>query len=213
VDKQNLKYYSESEERLNVLTHGLGLILSVVALILLAFKAQNFEVSSHVISFVIFGVSMILLYAASTFYHASQKPERRLKLKIADHIAIYFLIAGTYTPFTLVTLEGDLGWTIFGVTWGVAFLGMIFKLFFTGKFSKISTLSYVVMGWMIVFIIGPLADALPTDGLYWLIGGGIFYTVGAILYSLPKLKYNHAIFHVFVLLGSFSHFMTVYFYV
>ena len=167
----------------------------------------------HIVSFSIFGASLIILYAASTFYHNAKKPELRNRLKIIDHAAIYVLIAGSYTPFTLVTLQGTIGWVIFGTSWGLALTGIILKLFFTGKYNLISTLMYVFMGWVIVFAIKPLINNLPLEGLFWLFAGGMAYTIGAILYSIKKIKFNHAIFHVFVLMGSFSHFVSVFFYV
>ena len=213
MDKKHLTYYPKTEEKLNVITHALGLVLSIIALVFLVVRAGTLGSARHIVSFTIFGASLILLYSASTFYHYVQKPDLRRKLNILDHASIYVLIAGTYTPFTLVTLKGWLGWTIFGITWGIALIGIFFKLFYTGRFDKISTIAYVVMGWIIILAIKPLIENLPINGLYWLLSGGIFYTVGAILYSIPKIKYNHAIFHVFVLLGSFSHFMAVYFYV
>lgn len=213
MDKKHLTYYNSIEEKLNVITHGIGLVLSIVALVLLILHANEMGTSRHIVSFTIFGSSLILLYSASTFYHYSQKPRIRRKLNILDHASIYVLIAGTYTPFTLVTLKGPLGWTIFGITWGIALIGVLLKLFYTGKYDKISTIAYVAMGWIIIFAVKPLIANLPLNGLYWLLAGGIFYTIGAILYSIKKIKYNHAIFHVFVLLGSFSHFMAIYFYV
>jgi len=213
LKEENLTYYSAREEKLNVLTHGLGLILSIMALVLLMLHAHKKGTVTHIVSFSIFGASLILLYAASTCYHYFQHPHIRRKLNILDHSSIYILIAGTYTPFTLITLKGTLGWTIFGIAWGIALVGVFLKLFYTGRFEKASTITYVVMGWIIIFAIEPLIASLPINGLYWLLIGGVFYTIGAILYSISKLKYNHAIFHVFVLFGSFSHFMAVYFYV
>ena len=213
MDKKNLTYYNSTEEKLNVLTHGIGLLLSVVALVLLILHANEMGTTRHIVSFSIFGASLILLYSASTFYHYFQNPDIRRKLNILDHASIYVLIAGTYTPFTLITLKGTLGWTIFGVTWGIALIGVFLKLFYTGRFDKISTIAYVAMVWIIIFAVNPLIENLPVNGLYWLLAGGIFYTIGAILYSIKKIKFNHVIFHLFVLLGSFSHFMSVYFYV
>lgn len=210
---KNLTYYSKGEERLNVISHGLGLILSVVALVLLIVYSTREGQTTHIVSFSIYGASLILLYSASTFYHYVQSPKWRKKLNILDHAAIYILIAGTYTPFCLVALKGWIGYTIFGVAWGLAIVGVVFKLFFTGRFDKLSTATYVLMGWLIVFAMKPLIESLPDEGLYWLFLGGLFYTVGAILYSIKAIKYNHAIFHIFVLLGSFSHFMAVFFYV
>ncbi|PLX50213.1 MAG: hemolysin D, partial [Desulfobacteraceae bacterium] len=132
---------------------------------------------------------------------------------IIDHASIYVLIAGTYTPFTLVVLDGTIGWVIFGISWGLALTGIILKLFFTGKYNLISTIMYVLMGWVIIFAIKPLIKNLPLEGLLWLVTGGISYTIGATLYSIKKIELNHAIFHMFVLMGSFCHFMSVFFYV
>ena len=213
MKNKHLTYYPSTEEKINILTHGLGLLLSIAALVLLIIHANAHGTARHIVSFTIFGASMILLYSASTLYHYSQKPDIRRKLNILDHASIYVLIAGTYTPFTLITLKGWLGWTIFGITWGIAIIGVFFKLFYTGRFDKISTIAYVAMGWIIIFAVKPLIENLPLNGLYWLLAGGIFYTIGAVLYSVKKIKFNHAIFHVFVLLGSFSHFMAIYFYV
>ncbi|SFS41260.1 PAQR family membrane homeostasis protein TrhA [Lutibacter maritimus] len=212
----NLKrttYYDPKEEKLNVLSHGIGLILSVVALVLLVVFASLEGGLWHIVSFSIYGASLIVLYAASTLYHYVQSPKLRYRLNIFDHASIYILIAGTYTPFTLVVLDGWVGWTIFGVSWGLALIGVILKLFFIGRFDKISTIAYVLMGWLIVFAIKPLVHNLPIEGLLWLLAGGVFYTIGAVLYSIKRIKYNHAIFHIFVLLGSFSHFIAVFFYV
>ena len=213
TEEKRIKTYSDQEERLNIITHGIGLVLSIVALFLLVIKASNYDDATAITSFATYGLSMVILYAASTFYHASKTPELRYKLNIFDHASIYVLIAGTYTPFALVTLSGWVGWTIFGVSWGLALIGIILKLFYTGKYDKISTIAYVLMGWLIVFAIKPLMANLSYEGLSWLFAGGIFYTVGAILYSMNKMKYNHAIFHIFVLLGSFSHFMAVYYHI
>ena len=213
MKNKHITYYDLSEEKINILTHAIGLLLSIAALVLLIIHASSNGSARHIVSFTIFGASMILLYSASTLYHYSQTPNLRRKLNILDHASIYVLIAGTYTPFTLVTLKGALGWTIFGITWGIALIGIFLKLFYTGKYDKISTIAYVAMGWIIIFAVKPLIENLPLNGLYWLLAGGIFYTIGAVLYSIKKVKFNHAIFHIFVLLGSFSHFMAIYFYV
>ena len=213
MDRKNVKYYDKEEEKLNVLCHGIGLVLSVVALVLLVVFASLEGSPWHIVSFSIYGASLIVLYSASTLYHYVQSPKLRYRLNIFGHASIYVLIAGTYTPFTLVVLDGWVGWTIFGVSWGLALIGVILKLFFIGKYDRISTIAYVLMGWLIVFAIKPLVNNLPLEGLLWLLAGGIFYTVGAVLYSIKSIKYNHAFFHIFVLLGSFSHFMAVFFYV
>ncbi len=210
---EGIKYYSPIEEKINIISHAIGFILSIVALVLLVTHANLHGDVWHIVSFSIFGASLIILYAASTFYHSAKKSELRNRLKIIDHASIYVLIAGTYTPFTLVTLNGTIGWVIFGTSWGLALTGIILKLFFTGKYNLISTIMYVLMGWVIVFAIKPLINNLPLEGLLWLFAGGISYTIGAILYSIKKIKFNHAIFHTFVLMGSLCHFMSVFFYV
>ena len=212
-DIEGIKTYSTLEESINIISHAIGLILSIVALVLLVRHANLHGNAWHVVSFAIFGLSLISLYAASTFYHSAKKPDLRCRLRIVDHATIYILIAGTYTPFALVTLNGPSGWTLFGVSWGMAITGIILKLFHTGKYNLISTLMYVFMGWIIVFAIKPLINNLSSDGLFWLVAGGMAYTTGAILYSIKKIKLNHAIFHLFVLVGSFCHFVAIYFYI
>ena len=212
-DIEGIKYYSPIEEKINIISHAIGFILSIVALVLLVTHATQHGDVWHIVSFSIFGASLIILYAASTFYHSAKKSELRNRLNIIDHASIYVLIAGTYTPFTLVTLKGAIGWVIFGISWGLALTGIILKLFFTGKYNLMSTIMYVLMGWVIVFAIKPLSNNLPLAGLLWLVAGGISYTIGAILYGIKKIKFNHAIFHLFVLMGSFCHFISVFFYV
>ncbi len=205
--------YDPKEERINVWSHFIGLLLSVVALTVLVVKSSSLGNAWHIVSYSIYGASMILLYLASTLYHNAKKPKIRARLNVFDHAAIYVLIAGTYTPYTLVTLNGVSGWVLFGVVWGAALVGIIFKLFYFGKYDRLSTIMYVVMGWMAVFAIKPLLENLSMQGLVWLALGGVFYTLGAIFYSREKLAYNHAIFHIFVLLGSISHFISIFFYV
>jgi len=212
-DKIEIKFYSPLEEKTNVISHAIGLGLSVIALVLLFTRAIRQGDIWHVVSFSFFGVSLCVLYAASTFYHNAKKPELRSKLRVFDHASIYVLIAGTYTPYTLVTLNGLTGWVIFGISWGLAITGIILKIFFTGKYNFISTLMYVFMGWIIIFAIKPLANRLSSDGIFWLTAGGISYTLGAVIYSIKKIIFNHAIFHIFVLLGSGCHFLSVFLYV
>jgi hemolysin III len=212
-DLETVAPYSPQEERFNIASHALGLVLSVAALPLLVVRASLHGNAWHIVSFSIFGASLVILYTASTLYHSSKKPKLRKRLNIFDHAAIYVLIAGTYTPFTIVTLNGTIGWVIFGISWGLALTGIILKLFFTGKYNTLSTTMYVLMGWVIVFAIKPLINNLSHEGLMWLFAGGASYSAGAILYSMKRINYNHAIFHLFVLIGSFCHFMAVYFYV
>lgn len=211
--KTNIQFYSPTEEKLNIWSHAFGIFLSIIALVLLIIKAVQQDNIWMMISFPIFGVSLILLYLASTLYHASKEPQKRFKLKVFDHAAIYVLIAGSYTPFTLVSLNGERGWLIFSMVWVMAFTGIILKLFFTGRFKVVSTAMYVLMGWLIVFYFQDLTASLHEKGVFYLILGGVLYTIGAILYSIKKIKFNHAIFHFFVLAGSFCHFLSIYLYV
>ena len=207
------KAYDPKEEFWNVLTHGFGLVLSFAALSLLVVFSSLYQSVWHIVSYSIYGASLVILYGASTSYHAAKRPKLKLRLNVFDHAAIYVLIAGTYTPFTLVTLRGAWGWSLFGVIWGLAIIGIVFKLFYTGRFDKLSTTIYVLMGWLVLIAVYPLVVNLSVSGLIWLLAGGLFYTTGAIFYLKNSMPYNHAIFHVFVLLGSISHFIAVFFYV
>ncbi len=207
------KVYPANEEKFNVLSHALGFLLSVIALFILIYAAATRGNVWHIVSFSIYGLSMIMLYAASTFFHNCKNAKLRYRLNIFDHSSIYILIAGTYTPFALVTLNGTIGWVIFGIIWGLAITGVILKLFFIGRYRILSTAMYIFMGWIIVFAIKPLVDNLETGGLIWLFAGGVSYTMGAVFYSINRMKFNHAIFHVFVLLGSICHFISIINYV
>ena len=208
-----MKEYSKKEEFLNTITHAIGILLSLIATFFLLNKALAIGQTVYIISFAVFGISLLILYSASTLYHGAKNIHRKKKLKIFDHAAIYVLIAGTYTPFALISLKGVWAWSIFSVEWGLALIGIILKLFYTGKYEKASTIAYVLMGWIVVIAVKPLLNNLSAQGVRWLFIGGGFYTVGALLYSIKKIPYNHAIFHVFVLLGSYSHFVSVYYYV
>jgi hemolysin III len=205
-----IKTYSPLEERLNIWSHAFGIILSLAGIVLLLLKGIELHSAIHSLSYTIYGTSMLVLYLASTLYHSAKSPAKRQKLQVFDHAAIYFLIAGTYTPFTLLGLKDAWGWAIFGSVWGIGIAGIVLKLFFTGKYNLLSTISYLAMGWVIVIAIKPLLQRLPSQALLWLLIGGVFYTVGAVLYSIKKIPLNHAIFHLFVLLGSFSHFWAVF---
>jgi hemolysin III len=207
------KYYSPAEERINIASHAIGLLLSVAGLLALVTQALLRGDALHLVSFSVFAVSMIALYTASTAYHTARDPVLRGRLRTVDHAMIYVLIAGTYTPFALVTLQGTWGWILFGIIWGMALAGIVLKLFFTGRYDLFSTLMYVFMGWLIVFFIKPMIAQFPSAGLAWLLAGGIAYTLGAVLYSIPKAPFHHAIFHVCVVLGSACHFTAVYRYV
>jgi len=206
-------YYPPLEEKINIISHAVGFILSVIALVFLVSRANLHGNVWHVVSFSIFGSSLIILYAASTFFHSAKCARRRHKLNILDHSAIYLLIAGTYTPYTLVTLEGSTRWVVFGVIWGLAITGVICKFFFIGRNGVMSTIMYILMGWVMIIAIKPLINNLPFEGILWLFFGMASYMIGALFFSLNKLKFNHAIFHKFVLIGSFCHFMSIYYHV
>ena len=204
--------YSPAEELINVYSHAVGAVLSIIALALLILRSIQETGILPLVSFTIFGASLVMLYITSTVYHNCKTPQLRSRLRIFDHVSIYVMIAGTYTPFALITLQGMTGWLIFGISWGFAVTGSSLKLFFTGRFKLISTLMYIFMGWLILFVIKPLANNLVDAGMLWLVIGGISYSLGAIIYSIKRIPFNHAIFHMFVLLGSFCHFVAVYFY-
>lgn len=197
------------EEVVNALTHGIGAAVALGASAVLITLAAIFGDGWQLASAIVFGSSLLLLYLASTLYHAIPHPIAKARLKIFDHCAIYILIAGTYTPFTLIGLRDDGGWLLFWIAWGLAALGVSFKLFFTGRFKLVSTLIYVAMGWMGLAAIGPMMRQLPPSTLAWLIAGGVAYTLGAVVYMSKRLRYAHAIWHLFVIAGSVCHFVAV----
>ena len=203
------KTYSKEEERLNIITHGAGLLAALVASLLLLNKGLQYPDDLYFVSYLIYSFGLITLYLASTLYHSATDPKWKKRLNIFDHCAIYTLIAGTYTPIVLLTMKGVWGVTIFGTVWTLAAIGIVMKFFFTGRYSKVSTVTYVLMGWVIVIAIKPLINSMATQGLFWLLAGGLFYTVGALLYQRKSMKYNHAFFHLFVLIGSFCHYIVI----
>ena len=210
---QEIARYTVLEEILNSVTHGAGALVSIAGLVILIVSSSMYGQVSHIASCTVFGISLVLLYTASTLYHSFQKPNIKHILKILDHSCIYVLIAGTYTPFMIVIVRGALGWTMFTIVWSLTILGIIFKAFFVNRFKIISTLAYILMGWLIIFAIKPLFQTLPGSGIAWLVAGGLAYTLGTIFYAWKKLPFNHAIWHLFVLAGSTCHFMAVLFYV
>ncbi|HSW36473.1 MAG TPA: hemolysin III family protein [Candidatus Limnocylindrales bacterium] len=197
----------------NSITHGIGALLAVAALVLLVVFASIHGDAEHIVSFSIYGSTLVILYLASTLYHSIQKPRLKYIMRIIDHSAIYLLIAGTYTPFTLVTLQGTSGWVMFGVIWGLALTGILYKTFFINRHIVVSTLFYLLMGWMIVFSIGDLLQALPLNGVILLAAGGLAYTLGMVFYAMSERLLMHAIWHLFVLGGSICHFFSILFYV
>jgi hemolysin III len=197
------------EEIASALTHGLGAVAALaggaVLITLTALYGDGWQLAAAIV----FSVTLLLLYVASTLYHAIQHPMAKARLQIFDHCAIYLLIAGTYTPITLIGLRGPWGWGLFTASWSIAFAGVIFKLFFTGRFKLLSTIIYIVMGWLVVVAIEPLLRSVDAFTLGWLLAGGIFYTLGTYFYQRDSVRYFHAIWHLFVLAGSVCHFVAV----
>jgi len=202
--------YTRGEELVHAITHGIGASLSVAGLVLLVVRAAHTGDPWRVVSFAIFGTTMVLLYAASTLYHALIHSPSRRKWKVLDHAMIYVLIAGTYTPFLLVSLRGPWGWSLFGVIWGLTLAGIVFKIFFAGRFLLFSTLLYLGLGWISVIAIKPLLSEVPAGALWWLLAGGLSYSLGTIAYMQKRRRYHHAIWHVFVLCGTACHFVAIY---
>jgi hemolysin III len=197
------------EEIANALTHGIGVVLAVgggAALITLTAVSAG---AREIVGVAVFSAALILLYSASTAYHCARDPRTRFRMKILDHCAIFLLIAGTYTPFTIAAIRGTWGWVLFGVIWGLALFGILFKLFFTGRYAYLSTATYIGMGWLVVIAFVPLTQALTPLALFWLIAGGILYTAGTLFYHNKRVPYSHAIWHLFVLGGSLCHFTSV----
>ncbi|WP_179346551.1 PAQR family membrane homeostasis protein TrhA [Winogradskyella ursingii] len=207
-----MRIQTKLEEQLNAWSHGLGVVLGIVGLILLILYTDALKPWS-LFSVVVYGLSIIILFLASTLYHSVSGEKRKHYFRIVDHISIYLLIAGTYTPVLLITLSDSLGWTLFWIVWRIAAFGVVLKLFFTGRFEIFSTLLYLVMGWLIVFDYSNLSDAIGPNGVFWLFAGGLFYTVGIVFYAIQKMHYNHVIWHLFVLGGAICHFLMVFWYV
>jgi hemolysin III len=201
-------------ERLaNVLTHGVALVLSIGGAVGLIIASVWRGTARHIVASSIFAASLILLYSSSVLYHAFTAPRVKRIFHSLDHSAIYVLIAGTYTPFTLVSLRGGWGWSLFGVLWGLALCGVVLKFFIVGRFPALSTGVYVLMGWIGVIALKPLLAAVSLHGFLWVLAGGIFYSGGVVFYMAKKMSYSHAVWHLFVLGGSICHYGAVYFYV
>jgi hemolysin III len=202
-------FYTKGEEIANAITHGIGAALAIAALVLLIVFSVMKGTVWHVVSFSVFGATLVILYLESTLYHSlTNKKVKRLFRKF-DHMSIFLLIAGSYTPFCLTILRGSLGWIMFGVVWGSTIVGIVLKAFLTGKKDKLSTILYVVMGWLIVIAIKRMYLNMTFSGFLFLVIGGLLYTVGALFYSWDKLKYNHGVWHLFVIGGSVCHFFSV----
>ncbi|AIQ19035.1 MULTISPECIES: PAQR family membrane homeostasis protein TrhA [unclassified Paenibacillus] len=208
----NTHTYSRREEVANAITHGIGTVLSVAALVLLVVFASLKGTAWHVVSFSIYGTTMLLLYLNSTLVHSLREGKAKDLFEFFDHSSIYLFIAGTYTPFLLVAIRGTLGWSLFGIIWGVAFFGVLFKAYFVKRFLFMSTVFYIAMGWLIVIAWNPLSAVVAGGGMTLLMAGGILYTLGTIFYVWRGFPYHHAIWHVFVLAGSVTHFFAVLIY-
>ena len=204
--------FSLTEEIWHAITHGVGLALSIAALtIMVSYSSQTGSVLS-VFASVIFGLTLIILYGSSTLYHAITHYELKKRFQQFDHASIYLLIAGSYTHITLLSLGGTLGFSIFATVWGVALIGIYLKFAYPGRFEKLSLVLYLLLGWFIVIAIKPLFDVMDPGGLWLLLIGGLFYTTGVIFYVWDTLPFNHAIWHLFVMAGSISHFFMVLLY-
>ncbi|MGL5800873.1 MAG: PAQR family membrane homeostasis protein TrhA [Plesiomonas sp.] len=204
----------DAEEVANSISHALGIILGAVGLFLLLKQGMSAQQSfTAIFSYTVYGISMIMLFLASTLYHAATNPVGKHRLKIADHCAIYLLIAGTYTPFLLVALQSSLATYLMAVIWGLALSGIIFKLLFIHRFEVLSVITYLLMGWLSLVVIYQLAESLSLGGLLLLAGGGVLYSLGVVFYLSKRLPFSHAIWHLFVLGGAMCHFFAIYFYV
>lgn len=202
------------EEIWNAISHGIGVLFGVGALVLMVMLAADHHHPLAVVACAIYGATLIILYMSSTLYHASRAAHMKKFFQVLDHSSIYLLIAGTYTPFTLVTLYGPWGWTLFGIIWALAIFGIAFKFFYTGKYEFFSVVMYLMMGWLVLIAMDPLVHSLAFGGLMWLVAGGLFYTFGVVFYVLDtRMHFAHFIWHLFVLAGSVCQFFAVLYYV
>ena len=208
-----LPKYTKNEEIMNAVTHGIGAGLSIAGLVILVVFASMYGDAWKIVASAIYGASMIVLYTASTLYHSLSKTKAAPKLNMFDHISIYYLIAGSYTPFMLVNLRGGWGWSIFGVVWACAIAGTVLKIIYGNKLRKVSTIIYLAMGWLIIIAIYPFVKNVETGGIILVVLGGLSYTIGVIFYKWKSLPFNHAIWHLFVLAGTVLQFFAVLFYV
>ncbi len=206
---RSVRPFSLGEEIFHSISHGIGSGLSISGLTLLVVLAILNRDAYQIVSFSIFGVSLVILYLSSTLYHGLQQPKAKKIFKVFDHSSIYLLIAGTYTPFLLVALRGTTGWILLIIVWVIALVGITLKIFFVDRFHILSVISYILMGYLCVFIFKDMLISIPMGGIIWLAVGGLLYTVGVVFYAMQKIPYMHAIWHLFVLGGSISHFFAV----
>ncbi len=202
--------YTLGEEIAHAISHGVGALLAIAGLaVLMVAAATRGEGAWQVVPCAIYGAAMVLMFTMSTLYHSFTNPQVKRVFRVLDHEMIFLMIAGSYTPFVLITLRGALGWTLFGIVWGIAAAGLVFQGFFTGRFKKASTALYLLMGWIIVFALKPLLAGMPAAGVRWLVAGGLCYTLGAVVYLFKRVKYHHAVWHLLVLAGSACHYFAI----
>jgi len=213
MSKTDLPQYTPCEDVVNSVTHGIAAALSIAGLSVLITLAAMKGDPWRIVAFSIYGGTLVGLYLASTLYHGIRYPGVRRILRRLDHAAIYLLIAGTYTPFTLVLCRGGWGWLLFGLTWGIALLGVTMKAFFTGRFEIFSMILYIALGWIAIFFLKPAVQSVPLAAIIWMAVGGLFYTFGIAFYVWERLPFHHAIWHLFVVAGSVAHFFVVLFFV
>ena len=211
--KKTSPHYTPGEEIANGVTHGIGAGLSIAGLTVLVVFAALYGDVWRVVSFSIYGAALVMMFTASTLYHSFRRPGVKRVLRIIDHSMIYLLIAGTYTPFMLVTLRGPWGWSLFGVIWGLALAGIVLKTVMTGRYRILSTMTFVIMGWLCVIALKQMIASIPPHGMMWLAGGGLLYTFGVVFYVWRSLPYHHAVWHLFVLGGGMCHFFSILFHV
>ena len=212
-DKAAVPVRSRAEEIANSATHGVGGLLGIAGLVLLVVFAALRGTAWHVVSCAIYGATLVLLFSCSSLYHLVRRQRAKRVLRVLDHSSIFLLIAGTYTPFVLVTLRGPWGWTLFGLIWGLCAVGIVCESTFSRRFRLVSVPLYIAMGWLVVIAIRPLLQALPRPGVIWLVAGGLGYTVGVVFYAMRRVPFAHTIWHLFVLGGGICHWFCVLLYV
>lgn len=212
IELANTHIFTKGEEIANAITHGVAALLSVAGLVVLIVSSAINGTALHVVTFTIFGATMVILYTSSTFVHALPKGKAKDVFEVLDHSSIYLFIAGTYTPFTLLVIQGAMGWSIFGVVWGIALFGIVFKVYFVKRFLFTSTLLYIGMGWLIVIGWSQITNNLESSGVYLLVAGGLCYTLGTIFYMWRGFKFHHMIWHLFVIAGTIFHYFCVLFF-
>ena len=212
--KGNSPVYSLAEELMSSISHGVGTLLSVAALVVGVVLAALCSDAWGVVSMAVYGAALVILYSMSTIYHGLRPNKGKRVLRVLDHCSVFLLIAGTYTPLTLVSLRGPVGWVLFGIVWGAALLGIVLNAVSLNRFKIFSMICYIAMGWVIIFAFQPLVAVMRPGGIALLLAGGVAYTIGAVLYGLGrKIKYMHSVFHFFVLAGSILHYFCILFYV